>query len=158
MDSWTRFRTQSVLSLSYHISSLLIACSQKMMEVWRRTEMMIFSWIKGRVGWQTGPVDQKTSPQSKWLYSRYGLRVDAFVVMNVSSVWTILLQGVPLPPPEALWICVSQHEEDGRYEEGWRVFCRVHQSLHAVVAAHSHPCPGTGVSAACQLTNQNLES
>ncbi|XP_052460905.1 BCL2 interacting protein 3 like a isoform X2 [Carassius gibelio] len=53
-------------------------------------------------------------------------------------------QGIPLPPPKAFWICVSEHEKDRCYEERWCVLRRVPQSVHALAAAHPHPGSGTG--------------
>lgn len=55
-------------------------------------------------------------------------------------------QGIPLPPPKAFWIGVSEHEKDRCYEERWRVLRRVPQGVHALAAAHPHPGSGTGVS------------
>ncbi|KTG47935.1 hypothetical protein cypCar_00017204 [Cyprinus carpio] len=53
-------------------------------------------------------------------------------------------RGIPLPPPKAFWIGVSEHEKDRCYEERWRVLRRVPQGVHALAAAHPHPGSGTG--------------
>lgn len=69
------FNKHTLLSAIYQTCwSFLISFSQKMI-VWRRTKKMISSWIKGRAGWQTGPVDQRTFPQSKNLHPNNNLCV-----------------------------------------------------------------------------------